>query len=151
MKVAIIKMIQLKIKRFEEGARLPTYGSEFSAGFDLYALEDCEIGPESMSLVRTGLGVSWSGPEAQNYYLRIAPRSGLSVKGLFVNAGVVDYDYRGEVRVVLHNSNKVVYRVKSGDRIAQGIMEKIERPQIIETEELDETMRGESGFGSTGN
>ncbi len=68
-----------------------------------------------------------------------------------MNAGVVDYDYRGEVRVVLHNSNKVVYRVKSGDRIAQGIMEKIERPQIIETEELDETMRGESGFGSTGN
>lgn len=143
--------MELKVKRLERGAIIPTFGSDFSAGFDLYALENVEIQPESMSLIRTGLSMSWSGPDAQNYYLRIASRSGLSVKGLFVNAGVVDYDYRGEVKVVLHNSTKGVYRINGGDRIAQGILEKINRPIIIETEELDETMRGGNGFGSTGN
>lgn len=144
-------MIQLKVKLLNEDGRVPTYGSEYSAGMDLYSSEDKVIPSKTTVLISTGISVSWSGEEAQQYYLRIAPRSGLAFKnGLFVNAGVVDYDYRGEVKVVIYNSKEVDFEVKKGDRIAQCILEKIIRPQILQVEELDMTERGEGGFGSTG-
>ena len=144
-------MIQLKVKLLHEDGKVPTYGSEFSAGMDLYSSEDKVIPAHSTILVSTGISVSWSGDDAQHYYLRIAPRSGLAFKnGLFVNAGVVDYDYRGEVKVVMYNSKENDFEVKKGDRIAQCILEKIIRPQILQVEELDITERGEGGFGSTG-
>lgn len=144
-------MIQLKVKLLNEEGKVPTYGSEYSAGMDLYSSEDKVIPSKTTVLISTGISVSWSGEEAQQYYLRIAPRSGLAFKnGLFVNAGVVDYDYRGEVKVVIYNSKEVDFEVKKGDRIAQCILEKIIRPQILQVEELDMTERGEGGFGSTG-
>lgn len=144
-------MLQLKVKLLNEDGKVPTYGSEYSAGMDLYSSEDKVIPSKSTILISTAISVSWSGEEAQQYYLRIAPRSGLAFKnGLFVNAGVVDYDYRGEVKVVIYNSKEVDFEVKKGDRIAQCILEKIIRPQILQVEELDRTERGEGGFGSTG-
>lgn len=144
-------MIQLKVKLLNEDGKVPTYGSEYSAGMDLYSSEDKVIPSKSTILISTGISVSWSGEDAQQYYLRIAPRSGLAFKnGLFVNAGVVDYDYRGEVKVVIYNSKEVDFEVKKGDRIAQCILEKMIRPQILQVEELDMTERGEGGFGSTG-
>ena len=136
-------MIQLKVKLLNEDGKVPTYGSEYSAGMDLYSSEDKVIPSKTTVLISTGISVSWSGEEAQQYYLRIAPRSGLAFKnGLFVNAGVVDYDYRGEVKVVIYNSKEVDFEVKKGDRIAQCILEKIIRPQILQVEELDMTERG---------
>ena len=143
--------INLKFKFLNENAKLPSFGSDFAAGMDICSCEDLIILPQTSRIVKTGLAISWEGVDAQNYYLRIAPRSGLAVKnGIFVNAGVIDYDYRGEIGIVLYNSKNEDFVVKKGDRIAQMIMEKIMRPKIFQVEELDNTTRGSGGFGSTG-
>ncbi len=143
--------INLKFKFLNENAKLPSFGSDFAAGMDICSSEDLIISPQTSKIVKTGLAISWEGIDAQNYYLRIAPRSGLAVKnGIFVNAGVIDYDYRGEIGIVLYNSKNEDFVVKKGDRVAQMIMEKIMRPKIFQVEELDDTSRGSGGFGSTG-
>jgi dUTP pyrophosphatase len=99
------------------------------------------------AVVRTGLSIAI--PE--NTYARIAPRSGLAVKKfLDTGAGVVDYDYRGEVGVVLFNHGEEDFEVKVGDRIAQLILERISMADCVETDELFDTERGSAGFGSTG-
>jgi dUTP pyrophosphatase len=145
--------MKLNIKLLNDNAKIPTYGSEFAAGLDLYSSKDYEIPPQTRQLVSTGIAVSWEEDSDDKHYLRIAPRSGLSVKNsIDVGAGVVDYDYRGEVFVCLiNNSTTKIFEIKIGDRIAQAILEKIERfDSIIEVSELTETVRGIGGFGSTG-
>ena len=98
-------------------------------------------------MVKTGLAIAI--PE--NTYARIAPRSGLAVKKFIdTGAGVVDYDYRGEVGVVLFNHAEEDFEVKKGDRIAQLILERISMAEVVETDELFATERGAAGFGSTG-
>jgi len=117
---------------------------------------DIDVPPQSRRLVGTGISVSWLSDDfenAQNYYLRIAPRSGLSVKNsIDVGAGVVDYDYRGEIFVCfINNSLDSMYSVKAGDRIAQMILTRIERfSDVAVVESHEETKRGSGGFGSTG-
>jgi dUTP pyrophosphatase len=144
--------MELQIKRLSTDAVIPSYGSTVSAGFDISSCEDKFILPHHTMLIKTGLSVQWSGPNAEEHYLRIAPRSGLAYKhGIFVNAGVIDFDYRGEIGIVIYNSSNIIFTIHKGDRIAQGIMERISRPMIVETNELNETKRGEGGFGSTGN
>jgi dUTP pyrophosphatase len=143
--------IELKVKLLNPSAKLPCYSSAWAAGMDVYATDSFVVSPGSTRLVKTGIAVSWSGPDASNYYLRVAPRSGLALKsGIFINAGVIDWDYRGEVGVVIYNSSDVNFDVKQGDRIAQMILEKINRVSVVLTEELDSTDRGNGGFGSTG-
>ena len=84
-------------------------------------------------------------------YARVAPRSGLAWKHFIdVGAGVVDYDYRGNVGVILFNHSDVDFEVKHGDRVAQLILERIAPPEVLEVEDLDDTARGAGGFGSTG-
>ena len=84
-------------------------------------------------------------------YARIAPRSGLAWKHFIdVGAGVVDYDYRGNVGVILFNHSDVDFEIKHGDRVAQLILERITTPEVLEVEDLDDTARGAGGFGSTG-
>ncbi len=83
-------------------------------------------------------------------YGRIAPRSGLSKKGLMVNAGVIDRDYTGPVKIMLHNLSSETYEVKKNDRIAQLILEQIKTSNIEVYEHLEDTERGSGGFGSTG-
>ena len=84
-------------------------------------------------------------------YARVAPRSGLAWKHFIdVGAGVVDYDYRGNVGVILFNHSDVDFEVKHGDRIVQLILERIATPEVLEVEDLDDTARGAGGFGSTG-
>jgi len=128
---------------------LPTKGSIGAAGSDLYAFVEngnIDIQPGDRKLINTGIQLcipSWC-------YARIAPRSGLAVKGIDISAGVVDSDFRGEIHVLVVNNSKKVFTVKHGDRIAQMILEKIIHPVFVETEFLDSTDRGESGFGSTG-
>jgi dUTP pyrophosphatase len=118
---------------------------------DVYAIDFVVVPAGTTRLVKTGISISWSGLDATNYYLRVAPRSGLALKsGIFVNAGVIDWDYRGEIGVVLYNSSDVEFEVKPGDRVAQMILEKINRVSVVLTEELDSTDRGAGGFGSTG-
>ena len=116
-------------------------------GYDLCSAYDCSIPARGKGLVKTDISVAIP----QNTYARIAPRSGLALKNFIdVGAGVVDYDYRGPVGVVLFNHGDVDFEIKRGDRIAQLILERISMADIVEVTELAETERGAGGFGSTG-
>jgi dUTP pyrophosphatase len=118
-----------------------------NAGFDLYSTEEGTIAPGERAIVPVGICTSFS----SKYYIRIAPRSGLAVKsGINVLAGVVDSSYRGEWKVVLHNTSNVYYHYEIGDRVAQAIPERISTDQFEFVETLSETQRNEKGFGSSG-
>ena len=137
----------MKVKRLVNHAKLPVRGSKGAAGYDLHAAEKCVILANSRGVVKTGIAIEI--PEG--LYARIAPRSGLSVKkSIDVGAGVVDRDYRGEIGVVLINHSSKDFEVNVGDRIAQIILEQIKTPEVEEQANLDQTERGEKGFGSTG-
>jgi dUTP pyrophosphatase len=142
-------MLEMDVKLLSENARAPTRGSDFAAGYDLYA--DCRavVPPRGKALVRTGISIKM--PEG--VYGRVAPRSGLAWRNhIDVGAGVIDPDYRGEVAVVLFNHSEKEFVVEPGDRIAQLILEKFEfAPIRIIFGEMNETKRGEGGFGSSGN
>jgi dUTP pyrophosphatase len=108
---------------------------------------DCTVPARGKALVKTDLAIA----TPENTYARIAPRSGLAWKNFIdTGAGVVDYDYRGNVGVILFNHGESDFEVKRGDRIAQLILERISMAEVEETEELFETSRGAGGFGSTG-
>ena len=137
----------MKVKRLVNHAKLPIRGSSGAAGYDLHAAEKCVIPANARGVVKTGIAIEI--PEG--LYARIAPRSGLSVKkSIDVGAGVVDRDYRGEIGVVLINHSSKDFEVNVGDRIAQMILEQIKTPEVEEQADLDQTERGEKGFGSTG-
>lgn len=142
-----IRRATLSIKRLSEKATIPKQGSEFAAGLDLASAEEKVIPAGERALVATDLAVACPA----GTYARIAPRSGLALKkGIDVGAGVVDADYRGPVGVILFNWGKDDFEIKIGDRIAQLILEQIVIPEIVETDELPDTVRGAGGFGSTG-
>ena len=141
----------IAVKKLDERAVLPTYGSEFSAGADLYAVADEEITfePGETKLVHTGLAMEI--PEG--YAGLIYARSGLASKRGLAPAnkvGVVDADYRGEVMVALHNHSAVVQKIAPMERIAQLVVAPFLHAEFVECEELSQTVRGEGGFGSTG-
>lgn len=160
--------MKLLIKKLYPDALVPSYGSVGAAGLDLCAYGEHIIPPRTRKLISTGISIQWvsSSTETSNetkennennenpedYYFRIAPRSGLTVKHCIeIGAGVVDSDYRGEVKVCFINNSDSFYSITHGDRIAQGILERIKRFSSIEViDELVETDRGEGGFGSTG-
>ena len=138
---------KLKIKKLNPKAFVPTKGSEQAAGYDLYSIEETVVPRGGKALVSTG--ISMAIPIGN--YGRVAPRSGLACKNFIdVGAGVIDSDYRGEVKVLLFNFSDLEFKVSPGDRIAQLIIEKYTRTDIEEVEDLDATVRGEGGFGSTG-
>ncbi|CAM0875519.1 unnamed protein product [Alopecurus aequalis] len=137
----------LKVKKLSENAILPRRGSALAAGYDLSSAADAVVPARGKALVPTDLSIAI--PEGT--YARIAPRSGLALKhSIDVGAGVIDADYRGPVGVILFNHSEVDFTVKPGDRIAQLIIEVIATPEVVEVEDLDATVRGEGGFGSTG-
>ncbi len=138
---------QLFFKKLQEQATLPTRGSEFAAGLDLYASQPVIIPARGFSNVITGVAVA----VPLGFYGRIAPRSGLAAKfGIDTLAGVVDSDYRGEITCVLVNHSDNDFEVNVGDRIAQFVIEAIILPTPQFTQELPQTARGDDGFGSTG-
>lgn len=137
----------MQVKKLNPSAAMPVRGSDFAAGFDLSAAEAITVPAAGKAIVKTGLAIAIPA----NTYARIAPRSGLAAKKMIqCGAGVVDYDYRGEVGVVLFNHGPEDFAVAVGDRVAQLILEEISMVNCIEVDTLDETMRGEGGFGSTG-
>jgi dUTP pyrophosphatase len=137
----------LSFKKLHESAALPSRGSLYSAGLDLYSLEDLTIAPKQRILARTGLAVAI--PEG--YYGRIAPRSGLALRtGLDVLSGVIDADYRGEIGCLLYNTGDETITLPAQSKICQLIIEKIITPEAAWADEIDETDRGSGGFGSTG-
>lgn len=141
----------IKVKKLDEKAVLPTYGSEYAAGADLYALSDGDITIEPGQTVLVHTGLSMEIPEG--YAGLIYARSGLaSKKGLAPanKVGVVDADYRGELMVALHNHSTVPQTVSGGERIAQLVITPFLSVIYEETETLSDTVRGAGGFGSTG-
>jgi dUTP pyrophosphatase len=137
----------LRFKKRHALARLPTRGSPFAAGLDLYSVEELTMEAGQRALVATGLSVAI--PEG--FYGRVAPRSGLAIEqGLDVLAGVIDSDYRGEIRCALINHGTEPLQIEVGQRIAQLIIEAIATPEPTWADELEETARGAGGFGSTG-
>ncbi len=145
-------MPKINIKKLDERAIIPTYGTEFSAGADLYALLDgsIDIAPHTTVLVHTGLAMEIP----QGYAGLIFARSGLaSKKGLAPanKVGVVDPDYRGEFMVALHNHTDSSKTIEPGERIAQLVIVPFIKADFCVADELEQTVRGEGGFGSTGN
>ncbi|PWW78818.1 dUTP diphosphatase [Tuber magnatum] len=137
----------LRIRKTSSKARIPTRGSALAAGYDLYSARDTTIPTRGKALVDTDLEMV----VPVETYGRIAPRSGLAWKNFIdVGAGVIDADYRGHVRVLLFNHSDENFVVKEGDRVAQLILERIVTPEVVEVDELEETVRGANGFGSTG-
>jgi dUTP pyrophosphatase len=138
---------RLEFMKLHPSAKLPTRGSRFSAGLDLYSNEDVIIASHGRAVVRTGLSVA----VPHGYYGRVAPRSGLAVKhGLDVLAGVIDSDYRGELLCALINHGTESIEITTGMRIAQLVIEAIATPEPVWSEDLSKTDRGEGGMGSTG-
>lgn len=143
--------MNVKIKKLNEKATLPAYGSEFAAGADLYACldGDVEILPHATAVIPTGLALELP----VGYAGLIYARSGLATKKGLAPAnkvGVVDCDYRGEVKVALHNHSEIAQTVSVGERIAQLVITPYLTASFIEAEELSSTVRGAGGFGSTG-
>ena len=143
--------MNVKLKRLNEGAILPTYGSEFSAGADLYACidSDIEIKPNQTVFIGTGLAMELP----CGYVALVYARSGLACKRGLAPAnkvGVIDSDYRGEIKVAIHNHSTEAQTVCVGERIAQMVVTPYIKCDFTEAAELDTTERGEGGFGSTG-
>ena len=137
----------LRVKMLSENGRVPERGSRDAAGYDLFSAEEYRVGPCGKCLMKTDIAVAIP----KGYYGRIAPRSSMAWKfHTDVGAGVVDSDYRGNVGVVMFNHGQEELVVKKHDKIAQLILEKIITPEIVIVDDLDETERGEGGFGSTG-
>lgn len=140
--------MNIQIKKLSDKAKIPSQGSKYAAGYDLYAAEEVLVNTLGRKLVKTNISISI--PEG--YYGRIAPRSGLAYKnGIDVLAGVIDSDYRGDIGVILFNTDhNLDFLVNVGDRIAQIIIEKCHSVNWEPVETLDSTVRSEGGFGSSG-
>lgn len=142
----------VKVKKTFEGATLPTSGSKYAAGYDLYA--HTETGTQCIPAGKTekiGTGICMEIPEG--YFGAIFARSGLATKRGLRPAncvGVIDSDYRGEIIVALHNDTNSDEAILEGDRIAQLVIMPYLAVDFAEVDELDDTERGDGGFGSTG-
>ena len=142
---------KVRFVKLDPRAQVPTYGSEFAAGADLYAVLDNDITIEPGQTVMIGTGIACEIPVG--FAGLIYARSGLACKKGLAPAnkvGVVDSDYRGEIKVALHNHGIEAQVVGSGERIAQLVITPFLRGVFEETESLEETTRGEGGFGSSG-
>ena len=136
---------KLKVQLLSPYAQLPQRATPESAGYDVYATHDYNITSKSRRAICTGIAAL----APPGTYIRVAPRSGLALKNVDVAAGVVDPDYRGEIRVVLVNHGSEIFQVTRGMAIAQLILERIVNAKVVQVEQLPETSRGSSGFGST--
>ncbi|MCQ2602843.1 MAG: dUTP diphosphatase [Clostridia bacterium] len=142
--------VKVKVKKLNDNAVVPKYGTAFSAGADLYACGDAvEIAPQETKIIHTGIAVEIP----TGYVGLIYARSGLATKRGLAPAnkvGVIDSDYRGELMVALHNHSAVSQTVESGERVAQLVIAPYLTADFEIAENLDDTVRGEGGFGSTG-
>ena len=140
----------VKIKKLNEKAIIPTYGSPYSAGADLYsAMDDITIQPHTTVLVKTGIALEIPVGFAGLIYARsgLASKRGLAPAN---KVGVIDSDYRGEIMVALHNHSGEAQTLCDGERVAQIVFTPYVTASFCTVSELDATARGEGGFGSTG-
>jgi len=144
-------MAKVLIKKLNANVELPAYKTNGASGMDLMAFigEPIRLSPDSSCLVSTGLSVAFS----EDYEIQIRPRSGLAAKNSITvlnTPGTIDSDYRGEIKIILFNHGKVDFIVNNKDRVAQMILTPIVKMELEETDNLPDTLRGQSGFGSTG-
>ncbi len=140
-------MKEIRVQRLDSRAKLPIRAHLEDAGLDLHALESGVIGAGGRLVVSTGIAIA----VPEGHVGLILDRSGLATKHGITNlGGVIDAGYRGEWKVIMHNTSDEPYEVAAGERIAQILIVPIVLPQVCEVSELDVTMRGEGGFGSTG-
>lgn len=142
-------MIQIKIQKIHEDAILPEYSHAGDAGADLFSIEDYAIHPGKRVLVKTGLKMGIP----KGYEGQVRSKSGLALNyGIKVlnSPGTIDSEFRGEIGVLLINLGQDFYKIKKGQKVAQIVFKQVERALFNESESLDETIRGEGGFGSTG-
>jgi dUTP pyrophosphatase len=146
----VSRAVRLEIKRVDPGLPMPAYAHEGDAGLDLYAAESVTLEPFRRQLVPTGIAVAI--PEG--YAGFVQPRSGLAVRhglSLVNTPGLIDSHYRGEIKVIAINLDpETPIVIQRGDKLAQLVIQPVARALLAEVAELDETVRGEGGFGSTG-
>ncbi|GGZ93639.1 dUTP diphosphatase [Novosphingobium arvoryzae] len=143
--------VPIPVKRLPhgEGLDLPAYATAGAAGMDVVSAEDVTIAPGARYAVATGLALAIPA----GYEIQVRPRSGLALKhGITVpnTPGTIDSDYRGELKVILINHGADAFEIRRGDRVAQLVLAPVTQGSWLEVSELDETARGEGGFGSTG-
>ena len=144
-------MVKVLIKKLDPSVKLPEYKTSGASGLDLRAFikEPFEIKPKTSSLIPTGLSVAFS----EDYEIQVRPRSGLAAKKnitVLNTPGTIDSDYRGEIKVIIYNHGDENFLVNNGDRIAQMILAPVVKMELEEVKNLPESIRGKSGFGSTG-
>jgi len=140
--------LKIKVKKLDENLPLPTYQTEGSSGLDLHASEDCFLASGDFKMIPTGIALEIP----FEYEGQVRARSGLASKlgiGVLNSPGTIDSDYRGEIKVILFNFGRKDFEIKKGDRIAQLIISKVERIDLVEVEDLKNTKREDGGFGST--
>ena len=138
--------MKVKFKRFSSRARTPQKAKIGSACHDLFAARCVTLEPGATRSIETDLGFSFN----KKYMAKIYAKSSLSLQSIFLGSGVVDFDYRGNVRVILTTLSNRTNRAETGDRIAQVLFVRKEEPEFEEVENFDETSRGTKGFGSSG-
>ncbi len=141
--------VPLKVLPHGKGLPLPAYATAGAAGMDVVSAEDVTIAPGARHAVATGLAMAI--PEG--FEIQVRPRSGLALKHAITvpnTPGTIDSDYRGELKVILINHGHEPFSIVRGDRVAQLVLAPVTQASWLEVEELDETVRGEGGFGSTG-
>ena len=140
-------MMELKVKRHTDTAKLPEKAHQGDLGYDIFADEDKWIEPGGFTLISTGISVHNS---SYKYGFIIKDRSSVAGKGLFTHAGVIDAGYTGEIKVLFHNVSSTAIKIEKDDKIAQLVPTKVVNFEVEEVDELFETKRGKNGFGSTG-
>lgn len=139
--------MQLKIKKLHPDAKVPTFAHATDAGMDLYAVENIVIPAGEHRLVKTGIAIA----VPDGYVALVWDKGGVANKRHLKSVGgVFDTDYRGEYLIGLYNFGKEPQSFQKGDKIAQLLIQKVEHPEIVEVDELDDTPRGDGAFGSTG-
>jgi dUTP pyrophosphatase len=138
--------MELKVKRIHNDAKIPSYGHKGDAGLDVFSVIDHELRPREAMAVPTGIQMEI--PEG--YVGLIWDKSGISLQGVHRLAGVVDAGYRGEVKVVMINLGEESFIISKGMKIAQILVQPVESVDVIDVSELEDSSRGEGGFGSTG-
>ncbi len=142
-------MIKVKIKKIKDNAVIPSYAHDGDAGVDIYSAEDYLLKPGDRVLVSTGIKIA----VPKGYEAQTRPKSGLALKqGLSIanTPGTIDSGYRGEVGIIAINLGKEDIKIEKGKKVAQMVFNKVEEVKFEEVEELDNTKRGDGGFGSTG-
>ena len=141
--------MKLKIKKLSDDLKLPNYAHPGDAGMDLYSAVDTVLNPGEHKLISAGIKIALP----PGYEAQVRPKSGLALKhGISIvnTPGTIDEGYRGEVGVILINHGKEEFQIKMNQKIAQMVINKVECLEVEEVDELDDTSRGEGGFGSTG-